>query len=65
MRLIILMAALGLTGCAMPVTERGICIGLGPHVAELRSGLEAHPETPEAVGEAGTTVVLGFEGACN
>lgn len=64
MRLLLLTAALGLTGCAMPVSDSAICVGLDRPVTLLRSSLESHPETPQAVGEAGTDVVLGFEAGC-
>lgn len=64
MRWFVLMAALGLTGCVKPASEPGLCAGLRRPVADLRTGLERHPETPEDVGEAGTDVVLGFEAGC-
>lgn len=37
--------------------------GMDARVAVLRAALEAHPETPEAVGEAGTDLVIFWEGA--
>lgn len=64
MRWIILMAALGTSGCVATVSQPGICAGLKRPVADLRAGLERHPDTPQAVGEAGTDVVLGFEAGC-
>ena len=64
MRFGILLAALGLTGCVATVSEPGLCAGLRGPVADLRGALLAHPETPEAVGEAGADVVLGFEAGC-
>lgn len=64
MRLALLMAACGLTACAPRVSDSALCAGLNRPVIELRTGLEAHPETPQAVGEAGTDVVLGFEAGC-
>ena len=64
-QLAILAAAIGLTGCAVPVSDSAICAGLGNHVSDLRRGLEGHPETPDAVGEPATNVVLGFEAGCN
>lgn len=33
-------------------------------IASLRAGLEAHPETPDAVGEPATSAVLGHEAGC-
>ncbi len=65
MRLMHILPVLGMTSCLGNVSEPGICAGLDRPVAELRRGLEAHPETPQAVGEAGTDVVLGFEAGCN
>jgi hypothetical protein len=64
MRLLLLMAVLGLTGCAVPVSDSAICAGLDRPVSELRGALIANPDTPELVGEAGTDVVLGFEAGC-
>jgi hypothetical protein len=40
------------------------CAPLAPYVAALRRQLLAHPETPDAVGDAGADVVIGFEAAC-
>lgn len=65
LRSIGLLLAIGLTGCAEIVSPIGVCGGLARPVAELRGALEAHPETPGAVGEAGTDVVLGYEAGCN
>lgn len=64
MRLMLIVIALGTTACKMTVPDSAVCAGLGRPVADLRRGLEAHPETPQAVGEAGTDVVLGFEAGC-
>ena len=47
------------------VSDSALCAGLDRPVSDLRLGLEAHPETPQAVGEAGTDVVLGFEAGCD
>ena len=63
MRWIAAVTLLGLSACA-PVSDSAICAGLGRPIADLRAGLERHPETPQAVGEPATDVVLGFEGAC-
>ena len=66
MRLLLLMAVLGLTACTEPVPSKsGICAGLQRPVGDLRKSLEANPQTPQAVGEAGTDVVLGFEAGCS
>lgn len=59
-----LAAVLGLTACAPAANDAGICAGLSATTAELRAALEAHPETPDAVGEAGTDVVIGLEAGC-
>ena len=59
-----LTAAIGVTGCAPRVETDALCAPLRPYVANLRTALEAHPETPHAVGEAGTDVVIGYEGGC-
>lgn len=66
MRLIVLLAVLGVTACAAPAppSEPAICAGLKRPVADLRAALERHPETPEPVGQTGTDVVLGFEAGC-
>lgn len=61
---LLLMGMIGLSACAEPVADAGLCIGLGPDVAELRRALEAHPQTPMPVGEAGADVVIGFEAGC-
>lgn len=60
MRMLILLA---LTGCTA-VSDSAICAGLARPVAELRAALEANPQTPDPVGEAGTDVVLGMEAGC-
>ena len=59
------MAAVGLTACMAPVPDGAFC---GPVfsdlVAKQRAALEAHSETPEAVGVSATNVVLGHEAGC-
>lgn len=65
MRYLLIAIAAGMTGCTEAARNDGaICAGLTRPVADLRRGLEAHPETPRAVGEAGTDVVIGFEAGC-
>lgn len=65
MRLILILTAVaGLTGCAAPVSDNSVCAGLARPVAELRGALMAHPETPKAVGESGTRVVVLSEAGC-
>lgn len=60
MRIILLLA---LAGCTS-VSDSAICAGLKRPVAELRAALEANPQTPDPVGEAGTDVLLGMEAGC-
>ena len=56
---------IGATGCAtQSPNDTGICIGQRSDIARLRAALEAHPETPDAVGEAATDTVIGHEAAC-
>jgi hypothetical protein len=64
MRYLLIVIALGLTGCVRPAPDSAVCAGLDRPVADLRRALVAHPATPEPVGEAGTDVVLGFEAGC-
>lgn len=65
MRWIALLAVAGLTACNQPVSNSGLCAGLSRPVTALRGALIANAaQTPEAVGEAGTDVVLGFNAGC-
>ena len=64
MRFLFLMAAAGLTACAEPVSTSGLCAGMRGTMTGLRGALEAHPETPQPVGEYGTSAVLGMEAGC-
>lgn len=64
MRTLILLSVIGLSGCVETVSDSAVCAGLKPSVAQLRGALERHPETPQAVGEAGTRVVLLTEAGC-
>ena len=54
----------GMGACSAPAVDSGLCRGLARPVADLRAALEAHPETPVAVGEAGADVVIGVEAGC-
>jgi hypothetical protein len=63
-RILALVALAGLTGCVKPISDTGVCLGLARDVAALRAALVRHPETPDAVGEAGTDVVIGFGAGC-
>lgn len=63
MRKLLLLSCLGVSACVNP-NDAGICVASEEDVATLRKELENHPETPDAVGEAGTEVVMGLEGAC-
>lgn len=58
-----LVGLLGTTGC-VTATSEGVCLGLLPDVAALEKALLANPQTPDAVGEAGTDVVIGFGAGC-
>jgi hypothetical protein len=58
-----MLAVGGMTACTKPADE-GLCRGLREPVAQLRAALEAHPETSDAVGEAGADTVIGFEAGC-
>lgn len=64
MRSIIALAVIGLSGCAA-TSDAAFC---GPDFTQavqgLRAGLEQYPDTPDAVGEPGTDVVLGHEAGC-
>lgn len=54
-------ALLGMTGCATtPVGNDGLAAGMRAPVAALERALLDHPETPDAVGEAGTDVVVAY-----
>lgn len=53
-----------MTACVTTPSEPGLCIGLRNDVAALRTALLDNPETPDAVGEAGTEVVIGFQAGC-
>ena len=59
-----LVALIGLTGCVKPATDAGLCLAQRGDMARLAAGLRAHPETPDAVGEPATDLVVGYRGAC-
>jgi hypothetical protein len=61
--LLAVLAMTGIAGCVTP-NEAGLCLGLRPDVARLRTALLANPQTPDTVGQAGTDVVIGFRGGC-
>lgn len=68
MRYLVIVICLGMSACAKSESAgKGIalCDGLRRPVDALERGLLAHPETPTAVGEAGTDVVVGFVAGCN
>ena len=58
--------SIGLSACAatVPVSEGALCSRLAGPLAKLSDGLAAHPETPPAVGEAGTDVVIVGQAGC-
>ena len=60
MRWIMLAMATGASGCAgiETVGDRPLAERLACPVAALSDALDAHPETPDAVGQAATTVVI-------
>lgn len=65
LKILAVTAALGMTGCVGTGTsDSGLCAGLRGSVNALEAGLLAHPETPDAVGEAGTDVVIGYNAGC-
>lgn len=53
----------GCLGSNVPVTN-GVCDGLRPSVSNFEAALSAHPETPDAVGEAGVDIIVGFDAGC-
>jgi hypothetical protein len=65
-KLLALLAGLGMTACAPIPTGSldGFCAANARAVAALEAGLLAHPETPDAVGEPGTDVVIGYGAGC-
>lgn len=64
MRSILVLTFLGLSGCTA-TSDAAFCAATYSRViADLRAGLEAHPETPDAVGEPATDAVLGHEAGC-
>ena len=64
-RHLILIIALGLTGCAVPAPIKAVpCIAIEPRTDALRAALIRNPHTPEEVGLSATAVVLGTERIC-
>lgn len=64
MPLVLVLSCLGLSGCGA-TSDAAFCgEDYTTVIAELRGGLEAHPETPDAVGEPATDAVLGHEAGC-
>lgn len=61
---LLLLAVLGVTACVKPASDAGMCLGQREDIARLRAALEANPDTPDAVGEAATNVVIGHEAGC-
>ena len=67
MRCAVLMAlATGMTACSVtaPVSDSALCSRLAGPLAKLSDGLASHPETPDAVGEAATDVVIVGQSGC-
>jgi len=65
MRLIMMLALAGASGCAMPQNDAAFC---GPDFTDAvqRAGKEAlaYPDTPEALGVAVADVVTGHRAGC-
>ena len=61
-RILAALALTGMSGCVSPTSGSGLCAALP--VEALASALLAHPETPDAVGEAGADVVIGYRAGC-
>jgi len=61
-----MMIGTGGSMCTGPsATTDGLCTALKRDVQRLSDALATHPETPRPVGEAGTDVVIGFQGGCD
>jgi hypothetical protein len=59
------MIALGMSGCGTTIPSGdAVCDGLRPSIDALHTGLLAHPETHDDVGEPGADVVIGFDAGC-
>ena len=64
MRSILVLTLVGLSACSA-TSDAAFCgTDYTAVIAELRAGLEGHPETPDAVGEPATDAVLGHEAGC-
>ena len=56
---------IGLSACGVTGASEGVvCSRLSGPVQELSDALAGHPGTPEAVGEAGTEVVIIAQSGC-
>lgn len=55
-----------MTACVntAPTGTEGICGGLRGPVGALENALLAHPETPDAVGEAAVDVIIARDAGC-
>ena len=64
--LMMLVLATGMRSClgTVPVSDSALCSRLQGPLAELSDALAAHPETPPAVGEAGTDTVIVGQAGC-
>lgn len=65
--LLLLAAAVGISACAArgSAEDSALCLGLGRDARALHAALLAHPQTPQAVGEAGTDLVIAFAAGCD
>jgi hypothetical protein len=52
------LALIGATACAAPTTDSAICMATRNDTPALFEALKAHPETPDAVGEPATSIVI-------
>ena len=57
------MVALGLSGCSDLANRDAVLDGFAVPMADLQRGLLAHPETPEAVGEPATDLIVLYRAA--
>jgi hypothetical protein len=65
MKLILVLIFTGLSGCFAPTSDAAFCQPrFTQAVTELKEGLLAYPETPDAVGEPATDIVRGHKAGC-
>lgn len=65
MRSILVLTFIGVSACTAPTSDAAFCApDFTGKIADLRAGLEDHPNTPDPVGEPATDVVRGHEAGC-